>query len=145
MTWFSTRTTVMALDAIAPVGRALARVLQRSDSVNWAGLAIDTESWRDMLLSIQPDIAMIDPRGFRLPSFELIRMTKSISPQTRVILFVPTIAEPLVQRWYDAGADACITKTMHPDLIRDVIENVHNHIFERDALSDRIAPSAASA
>lgn len=145
MTWFSTRATVMALDAIAPVGRALARVLQQSDSVNWAGLAIDTESWRDMLLCIQPDIAMIDPRGFRLTSGELIRMTKSISPETRVILFVPTIAEPIVQRWYDSGADACITKTMHPELIREVIENVHNHIFVREALADRIAPSAVSA
>jgi len=135
----------MALDALPPVGRALARVLQDSDSINWAGLAIDTESWREMLLCIQPDVALIDPRGFRRTSDALIRLTRGISPATKIILFVPTIAEPIVQRWYDAGADACITKTMHPDLIREVIENVQNNIFERHALSERVAPASASA
>jgi DNA-binding NarL/FixJ family response regulator len=145
MTWFSTRTTVMALDALPPVGRGLARVLAPCESVNWAGLAIDLESWREMLLCIQPDVALIDPRGFRRTSADLIRLTNGVSPDTKVILFVPTISEPIVQRWYDAGADACITKAMHPDLIREVIENVHNNIFERYFLAERVAPTSASA
>ncbi|MGH7242613.1 MAG: hypothetical protein ACREJD_04280 [Phycisphaerales bacterium] len=145
MAWLSTRTTVMALDVFWPVGRALGRVLQRSDSINWAGLAVDAASWREMLICIQPDVALIDPLGFGRTSDELVRLTRSISPDTKVILFVPTISEPIVQRWYDAGADACIAKWMVPELIREVIENVQNQIFDRCALSDRVSPLYASA
>lgn len=137
MNRFTARTTVMALDAVWPVGRGLARMLQRSDSIAWAGLAVDTASWREMLIAVRPEIALIDPIGFHISPSELIRLTRGVSPETRVVFFVPTIEEPHVQRWYNCGAAACITKAMEPSLIIDVLHSVHSDIFDRDAFFER--------
>ncbi len=134
---FSVRTTVMALDALWPVGRGLARTLQRSDSIAWAGLAVDTASWREMLIAVRPEIGLIDPVGLQTSPSELIRLTRSASPETKVVLFVPTIEEPEVQRWYDSGAAACVTKSMEPSLIIDVLHSVYSDIFDRGAFSQR--------
>lgn len=134
----------MALDALWPVGRALARVFQRNDAVHWSGLAVDTTSWREMLLVAHPEIALIDPLGFRETTAELLRLTRSVSPQTRCIVFVPTISEPIVQRWYDAGADACVSKWMHPETILEVVFQVRRGTFDRAALAERIAPIDAA-
>ncbi|MBX3390505.1 MAG: response regulator transcription factor [Phycisphaeraceae bacterium] len=138
-------TTVMALDALWPVGRALARVFQRNESISWAGLAIDTPSWREMLIAAQPDIALIDPLGFRETTHQLVKLTRAVSPDTRIVLFVPTIAEPVVQRWYDAGADACVAKWMHPDLILDVVAQVRRGTFRRDEFWELISANLAAA
>lgn len=144
MVSMSKRTTVMALDSLWPIGRALARVLQRSDSINWTGLAIETSTWRDMLLCFQPDVALIDPLGFGRTTSELVRLTRGVSPETKVIIFAPTIAEPIVQRWYDAGADACITKSLHPDLILEIVKDVRRETFSRAALAERLSPFTAT-
>ncbi|MBX3380989.1 MAG: response regulator transcription factor [Phycisphaeraceae bacterium] len=140
----STKTTVMALDSLWPVGRALARVFQRNDSINWSGLAVDTTSWREMLIVARPEVALIDPLGFRETTTELVRLMHSVSPDTKCIVFVPTIAEPIVQRWYDAGADACVAKWMHPDAILEVVAQVRRGTFDRAALADRVAPTGAA-
>lgn len=138
-------TTVMALDALWPVGRALARVFQRNESISWAGLAVDTASWREMLIAAQPDVALVDPLGFRESSRELVRLTRAVSPDTKIMMFVPTVAEPVVQRWYDAGADACVAKWMHPDLILDVVSQLREGAFDRRKLNDFISSNAATA
>lgn len=138
-------TTVMALDALWPVGRALARVFQRSDSVSWVGLAVDTTSWREMLIEAQPEIALMDPLGFRESTRELVRLTRAVSPDTKIVMFVPTVAEPLVQRWYDAGADACVAKWMHPDLILDVVAGVREGSFRRREFWEMISADLAAA
>jgi len=138
-------TTVMALDALWPVGRALARVFQRNDSIHWSGLAIDTESWREMLLAFQPDIALIDPLGFRQSTSQLVHLTRSVSPETKVVVFVPTVAEPIVRRWYDAGADACVAKWMHPDFIVGVVQKVRLGTFDRTEIEEMLSPMTATA
>lgn len=138
-------TTVMALDAVWPVGRALARVFQRSESITWSGLAIDTDSWREMLVAVQPDIALIDPLGFRQSTAQLVHLTRSVSPATKILVFVPTIAEPIVQRWYDAGADACACKWMHPDFILNTVAKVRNGTFDRTEIEDLLSPMKATA
>lgn len=144
MVTMSKRITLMALDSMWPVGRALARVLQRDESINWTGLAIDTATWRDMLLCFQPDVALIDPLGFGRTTADLVRLTRSVSPETKVVIFTPTLAEPIVQRWYDAGADACIMKTLHPDLILEVVKDVRRETFSRAALAERLFPLSAT-
>jgi DNA-binding NarL/FixJ family response regulator len=138
-------TTTMALDAVWPVGRALARVLQRSDEITWAGLAIDTESWREMLLASPPHIALIDPLGFRQSTAQLVQLTRSVAPQTKCVVFVPTVAEPIVQRWYDAGADACVAKWMHPEFIISIVAKVRKGTFVRSEIDELISPMTATA
>jgi len=135
----------MALDALWPVGRALARVFQRNESIHWSGLAIDTESWREMLLAAQPDVALIDPLGFRQSTAQLVHLTRSVSPATKVVVFVPTVAAPIVQRWYNAGADACVAKWMHPDFILNTVAKVRNGTFDRTEIEDLLSPMKATA
>ena len=137
-------TAVAALDAMWPVGRALARVLQKSDSIRWTGLAGDTATWRDMLSCFRPDVALIDPLGFGLPPAELARITRASSPTTKIAIFAPTLAEPTVGRWYDAGADACIAKWMHPDLIVEIIDELRRGTFCRSSISRLLTPSATA-
>lgn len=140
MKTFGQATSVMALDALWPVGRALARVFQRSEAIHWGGLAIDTASWREMLVAGEPDIALIDPLGFRESTAELLRQTRAVAPMSKAVVFVPTVAEPIVQRWYDAGAEACIAKWMDPDLILEVIHRVRRNEFDRMALWEHVSP-----
>jgi len=137
MNRFTARTTVMALDALWPVGRGLARMLQQSESIAWAGLAVDAASWREMLIAVRPEIGLIDPLGFHTRPSELVRLTRSVSPETRIVFFVPTIEEPQVQAWYDCGAAACITKAMETSLIIDVLHSVYSDVFDRAAFSER--------
>lgn len=139
------RTTVMALDALWPVGRALGRVFQRNESISWGGLAIDTETWREMVRGTKPDIALIDPLGFRQSTAQLVNLTRSVSPRTKLVVFVPTVAEPIVERWYVSGADACLAKWMHPDLILSFVFKVKQGTFDRGEIDEMLSPMSGTA
>lgn len=83
--------------------------------------AADGQEGLDLLMELQPDIAVVDVRMPRMDGIELVRRARAADLHTRLVVFSAFASPALVATARAAGAAACVSKSGPPSRLLDVV------------------------
>ncbi len=105
---------VVVVDADDLVRESLAGLLRIGDRVKVVGIAGQTDTAMQLILTAQPDVVVIDPRMPELATgLAFIGRVKAVAPRVRVL--VMGSADLVEQAGLSEGVDGCVRKTFRPD------------------------------
>jgi DNA-binding NarL/FixJ family response regulator len=101
---------VFVADDHAPFRRALIRMLSLAPGLELVGEASNGLDARDLCLTLEPDVAILDLMMPQMDGAEVTRAVKKKRPSTKVVILSVFGQEHHIRRGLAAGADRYLTK-----------------------------------
>lgn len=85
------------------------------------------------VLDLHPDVVLVDDMENQAHALERLREVKQHAPDAKTLLLTVRMEDEWLERAFDAGADAAVSKAVHPvtlgTLLREVVQGnvVHRH------------------
>jgi DNA-binding NarL/FixJ family response regulator len=124
------RTRVLAADDYAPVLNAVSLLLQ--DSFDIVGLASNGHSALELILKLQPDIAILDISMPGLNGLELATQLQQRSSNTKVVFLTTSEDSEILARCLNSGGSGYVLKMF---MDTDLIPAIHDALAGRTFIS----------
>jgi DNA-binding NarL/FixJ family response regulator len=105
---------------------------RKSGEFNLVGYADGRKTCAQTILGAQPDVVLLDDMECSERALELLRETRSQDDQIAIIVLSIQLGADWLQRVFDAGATAVISKATHPVALATLVrETLNGHVFHR--------------
>ena len=102
--------TVVLADDHAIVREGIAAKFRENPEISILGQCADGESALEMILTVQPDFAIIDLNMPRMSGAEVVRRVRQARCETKLIVLSITRDEPTIRELFRTGADGYVLK-----------------------------------
>lgn len=118
--------TVLSVDDDPSIGESLARWLKRSEGFRFVGFVQDPALARGMILSLHPDVVLMDLEvgGFDVPA--LLGDLATSHPTVHIAVYSASADLRAVRRCLDAGACGFLSKDEAPAELAAAVRQIAN-------------------
>ena len=118
--------------------------LRQTSGLEVLGWVDGQETVRAHLFEHQPDVVLVDDMQDPENAFARLREVTSIAPRAKLLFLTLTIDDDVLEEAFNAGADAVLSKTVHPiamgTLLRETVRCNVVHPFRRARQPDADCP-----
>jgi DNA-binding NarL/FixJ family response regulator len=118
------------------VMQAIRLALRQTSGLEVVGFFDGRESVSAALVELQPEVVVVDDMQNRDDALDRLREAADVVPEARRLLLTVTMDESWLEEAFDAGADATISKTVHPIALGTLLrETVRGNIVHRSRVA----------
>jgi DNA-binding NarL/FixJ family response regulator len=115
---------VLIVDDHEVLASSLAMVLDAEDDISTAGVATTLEQARDLIVSLKPDVVLLDHRMPDGDGVAAIPALRSLLPSIGVVMLTASSADHVLLAAIEAGASGFLSKTRSIDEVTAAVRAV---------------------
>lgn len=117
--------TVLLAEDHALVREGTRRILEQYPDIRVVGEAGDGQEAIEMLLRLQPDVALLDIRMPKLTGIDVVRRMREVSLRTRAVMLTGFDDDEYILALMEAGASGYLLKTIRPGRLAEAVRAVY--------------------
>lgn len=120
--------TFYLVDDDSSVLRVLDNIIEEFDLGEVVGKATDSEVALGQILSIKPDIVVVDMLMPSMDGCALVKAVKDGLPEARFVMLSQVSSKNIISKAYDSGVEFFISKPVNQIEIRNVLGNIKDKL-----------------